>query len=112
MDWMPTAVLVFIFVLGIPITLAVWLIVRAVSAKNRIEELSRRLGGLESEIFRLKRERESAKPVEPAPKPVPVSQVKAAAPSPIPPFQPAPEPKPAFTLPTREQILQSQREGL
>ncbi len=109
MEMIPVIILV---VLGVPAALAIWLIVRAVQARGRIEELSFRLSELETEIIRLKRDRESAKPAEPAPKPVPMPQVKAAAPSPIPSFQPAPEPKPAFTLPTREQILQKQRAGL
>ena len=56
--------LVILVIFGIPIALAIWLVVRAVSAKNRIEELSHRLGALESEIVRLKREKESPKPVE------------------------------------------------
>ena len=85
---------IVLFVLGVPIALAIWLIVRTVAAGNRIDELSRRLGGLEAEVYRLKRERESAKPVEPESKPAT-----------------APEPAPVFTLPTREQILQKQREG-
>jgi len=109
MEMIPVVVLV---VLGVPIALAIWLIVRAVQARGRIEELSFRLSELESEVIRLKRERESAKPAEPAPKPAPVPQVKTAVPSPILPLQPVPEPKPAFTLPSREQILQRQREGL
>jgi hypothetical protein len=109
MAMIPVIILV---VLGIPIALAIWLIVRAVQAKGHIEELSFRLSQLETEIVRLKRERESAQPAEPAPKPVPAPQVKTVVPSPISPFQPAPEPKPAFTLPSRAQILQRQREGL
>ncbi len=91
MEMIPVIVLV---VLGVPITLAIWLIVRAVQARGRIEELSFRLSELESEVIRLKRE--SARPSEPAAKPMPASE---------------PEPPPGFTLPTREQILQKQREG-
>ncbi len=53
-------------ILGVPIALAVWLIVRAVSAKNRIEELSRRLHILEAEVIRLKRDKESAPKTEPS----------------------------------------------
>jgi len=109
MEMIPVIILV---VLGVPAALAIWLIVRTVQARGRIEELSFRLSELETEIIRLKRERESARPAEPAPKPGPVLQVKTAAPSPIPPLQPAPEPKAAFTLPTREQILQRQRADL
>jgi uncharacterized membrane protein len=140
MEMIPVIILV---VLGVPAALAIWLIVRAVQAGARIEELSFRLSQLETEVIRLKRERESAKPAEPAPTPMPVPQVKSAAPSPpltptitpdvvsespveeiapgvwgvpaaapVAPARPAPEPKPAFTLPSREQILQRQREGL
>src|SRR5208282_3297815 len=121
------------------------LIVHAVQARGRIEDLSCRLSELESEIGRLKREQGSAKPAEPAPTTVPTPPVKAATPSPIPPpstpmigpemvpesplaeiapgvlgipaappitpTKPVPGPKPAFTLPTREQILERQREG-
>ncbi len=142
MAMIPVVILV---VLGVPVGLAIWLIVRAVQAKERVEELSSRLSELETEIIRLKRERESARPVEPAPKPVTLPLVKPAAPPPAPlspiptigsemvpesppeeiapgvmgipaappitPAKPAPESKPAFTLPTREQILQRQREG-
>jgi hypothetical protein len=91
MEMIPVIVLV---VLGVPIALAVWLIVRAVQARGRIEELSIRLSELEAEMIRLKQE--STKPSEPGAKPVPASE---------------PEPPPGFTLPTREQILQKQREG-
>ena len=56
--------LVILLIFGIPLALTIWLVVRAVSAKNRIQALSHRLGGLESEIARLKSEKESAKPVE------------------------------------------------
>src|SRR5712671_5747635 len=51
MDWMLVAVLV----LGIPAGVVVWLIARAMSARDRIDALSRRVGALESELFRLKR---------------------------------------------------------
>ena len=79
MEMIPVIILV---VLGVPAALAIWLIVRAVQAGARIEELSFRLSELETEVIRLKRERESAKPAEPAPTPMPVPQVKTAAPSP------------------------------
>jgi uncharacterized membrane protein len=136
---------IILVVLGVPIALAIWLIIHAVQARGRIEDLSSRLSELESEISRLKREHGSAKPAEPAPTPVPAPPVKAVTPSPIPPpstptigpemvpesplaeiapgvlgipaappitpTKPVPGPKPAFTLPTREQILQRQREG-
>ena len=53
MDALP---LIILLVLAIPIALVVWLIVRAVNAQKSIDELSRRLGWLESEHFRAKRE--------------------------------------------------------
>jgi hypothetical protein len=46
------AVLIGLLVFGVPI----WLIVRAVSTRNRIEELSRRLNDLELEFIRRKRD--------------------------------------------------------
>jgi len=91
----PGIALVVLAVFGIPIALAIWLIVRAVSAKNRIEELSYRLGELESEIIRLKREKESPKPFESAPAPQP----KIVTPAPVAPPQPAVTPQPVISLP-------------
>jgi len=76
MDWMPIVVLI----LGVPIALAVWLIVRAVIAKNRIEELSQRFRILEAEIIRLKRDKESALKSEPAPAPKPQPNIIKSAP--------------------------------
>ena len=93
MEMIPVVVLV---VLGVPIALAVWLIVRAVQAKGRIEELSFRLSELEAEVIRLKRE--SAKPAEPAPKPMPMpvaATIKVAEVPPVPPLpKPVAAPKP------------------
>ncbi len=88
--------LVVLVVLGVPIALAVWLIVRAVQTGGRLEELAYRLGEMEAEIIRLKRDREPAKSAEPVAKQAPV---------------PAPAPPPAFVLPTREEIARRQREG-
>jgi hypothetical protein len=107
MEMIPVIVLV---VLGVPIVLAVWLIVRAVQAKGRIEELSFRLSELEAEVIRLKRE--PAKPSEPAPKPAPApvaATIKVAEVPPIPPLpKPAtaprpvvpPQPPPVSAMPT------------
>ena len=105
---------IILAVLGVPIALAIWLIVRAVQAKGRIEELSFRLSELETDVIRLKHERESAQPAASAPKPVTLPPLKTAAPTPsfAPPPPPVPGPKPALTLPSRAQILQRQREGL
>ena len=52
--------LIIVLVIGVPIVLAIWLIVRAVSAENRIEELTRRLSKLEFEVSRLKKDAPSA----------------------------------------------------
>jgi uncharacterized membrane protein len=71
MDWEPIVVLIVLFVVVIPTAVAVWLIVRAVSAGNRIGELSRRLDRLELEISRLKQEKEPSQPVASAPAPQP-----------------------------------------
>ena len=80
----PGIILVVLIILGIPIALAIWLIVRAVSARNRIEELSDRLIALESEMIRLKREKEPPQPVKPAPQPQPqiIAPPPAALPTP------------------------------
>ena len=47
--------LVILVVVGIPIALVVWLIVRAVHAKDNIEELTRRLDSVESGLFAYQR---------------------------------------------------------
>jgi Predicted membrane protein (DUF2339) len=100
----PLIVLVVLAVFGIPLALAVWLIARAVSARNRIEELSRRLGALEVELFQLKHGREAAKPEKTAPAPSP--EIVTAAPAPVVPPEPAvlepaapPSPPPAAAPP-------------
>jgi hypothetical protein len=58
---------VILLAIGLPVVLAVWLIVCAVQGANRIEELSRRIGDLELELFRLKQQRETKPDREPAP---------------------------------------------
>jgi hypothetical protein len=82
---MPVIVLA---VVAVPIVLAVWLIVRAIDAKQSAEKLSRRLDTLEAEILRLKQDRESARPIEPAPAP----EMTYAEP-PVAPEEPAPAPE-------------------
>ena len=89
--------LVVLVILGIPILLAIWLIVRAVNARNRIEELSRRLGELESEVFRLKREKEPPKAVESTIAPAP--QPKIVTPVPVEPPRPVAAPQPVISSP-------------
>jgi len=104
--------IVVLVVLGVPIALAIWLIARAVQAGSRIEELSSRLSELEAEVIRLKRERETAKPAETAPKPGPVPvaatikvpEVPAIPSLPKPVVAPRPvaqPPPPPITLPPR-----------
>ncbi|MGD0206760.1 MAG: DUF2339 domain-containing protein [Verrucomicrobiota bacterium] len=82
--------IVVLVVFGVPIALAVWLIVRAVQAKRRIEELAFRLSELESEVIRLKRE--PAKPSEPAPKPMPAPVAATIKVAEVPPIPPLPKP--------------------
>ncbi|MGA2854261.1 MAG: DUF2339 domain-containing protein, partial [Verrucomicrobiota bacterium] len=91
----PGIILVVLVILGIPIALAIWLIVRAVSARNRIEELTDRLIALESEMSRLKREKEPPKPVEPAPAPAP--QPKIITPPPVAAPSPTVAPQPVIS---------------
>jgi Predicted membrane protein (DUF2339) len=100
MDWIPIVFLIF----GIPLALTVWLIVRAVSAKRRIEELSQRLVELESEMIRLKRPKESSQPAESAPAPLTkiVTLAPAAPPRPAitpQPVMPPPQPWPVTAPP-------------
>jgi uncharacterized membrane protein len=66
---MESILLIVLLVLGIPFALALWLLGRVNQAKDRIEELTRRLDSLDLEVSRMKRERESVHPVEPAPEP-------------------------------------------
>lgn len=56
MEWF----FIILLVLGVPLWLVIWLIVRVVRAGNRIEELSRRLGEVELEVFQLKQKRDAA----------------------------------------------------
>ncbi len=83
-------IFVVLLVIAVPLGLALWLIVRAVAARNRLDELTRRLGELEIEVHRLKRESPEPSATEPTPAP-------AAA--------------PAYALPTRAEILEQQRTG-
>jgi uncharacterized membrane protein len=89
----PGIVLVVLVILGIPIALAIWLIVRAVSTNHRIEGLSDRLVALESEIIRLKGKNESPKPAEPTPAPQP----KIITPPPVAEAQPTATPQPVVS---------------
>jgi uncharacterized membrane protein len=95
----PGIIFVVLATLGVPIALAIWLIVRAIRAGNRIEELSDRLIALESEMFRLKREKELPKPVKPAPAPAPQPKIITPSPVVLPPPAVAPQPAIAPQLP-------------
>jgi len=55
-----------LLVIGAPIALAVWLIVRTVITRQGIDELRRRLGALEQEVHRLRKEGGPAEPLPPA----------------------------------------------
>ena len=96
-------------IFGISFALAIWLVARAVSAKNRIEQFSHRLDAVESEIALLKREKESPRPVQadsalPKPPeivtPAPVAPRPTVEPPPIisssPPRPPIITPPPVF----------------
>jgi hypothetical protein len=88
---MPEWALVIVLILGVPILVGIWLIVRAVKSGQRIEELARRVGELELELFRLKKERP----------PAPVAQTLAQAEPPI---------EPQAEKPSRAEIVQRWRE--
>src|ERR1700722_20906832 len=87
--------LVILLIVGIPVALAIWLVVRAVSARNRIQELSHRLGALESEIAQLKREKESPRPVESDS--APPAQPEVFTPTPATPPRPIVTPQPILS---------------
>ncbi len=100
---MEGAFVLVLLVLTVPICIGIWLIVRAVAAKDRLERLSMRLAILETTIRRLEQERQRPAPAQatapepriPSVKPVPepaqtvglVPQAAAAA-APTPAFQP------------------------
>ncbi|MBC8003051.1 MAG: hypothetical protein H7X97_10735, partial [Opitutaceae bacterium] len=71
--------LIILALVAVVIGLPIWLIVRAVSSGQRLDELTRRLGQAELEIFRLKKTRDAAPPVEPARPPTfadsPITQI-------------------------------------
>jgi uncharacterized membrane protein len=83
MEW----AFVVLLVLGVPITLGIWLVVRAVQSGRRIDELSLRIGALERDLFRLKTERTSV----PASQPTPEAEAVTPPPMSAETFQPLPE---------------------
>jgi len=90
-------VFIILLILGVPVLVAIWLIVRAISAGSKIEELTRRLGFLEKELLRLKQDREQT-PQTPELHPAATSAPhveKPPEPAPIKPVAPTPTPEPA-----------------
>jgi hypothetical protein len=81
-------------VLGIPIAVTVWLITRALSARQRLDELSSRLSEVELELIRLRNEKESPAPLETKPVPAPVPVQENFRPANITPPAPVPNPPP------------------
>jgi Predicted membrane protein (DUF2339) len=88
MDWIPIVFLI----LGFPIALAVWLIVRTIKTSDRIEEFSQRLNTLEAELFRLKQGSLSILKIEPAPTPEAkiITTLPPLTPKPVIPSVPSP----------------------
>ena len=82
--------LIIVLIIGTPIVLAIWLIASAISSKNRIEDLNRRVDDLQAELVRMRRSPSPAPTpapkAEPAPKTEPVT-----APVPVPVVEPLEE---------------------
>ena len=55
MEALPFIILLVLIILGLPIVLAIWLIVRVADARNRIGGLSQKVDWLELELLRMKR---------------------------------------------------------
>jgi len=86
----PGIAFVILVILAVPIALAIWLIARAVSARNSIEEFSRRIGQLEFEISKLKRAKGP---------PASSVQQETIAPAPVAPPKPTVTPEPVVSAP-------------
>jgi hypothetical protein len=101
----PLIPIVVLVGLGVPFAVAVWLIVRAVSAQGSLEELSRRLQKVEFELSHLNQAKGKESPgpaatmpiVPPAPQPDLASPAPAVTPPPIVLARPAPSPAHALT---------------
>ena len=70
--------LILLFI-GAPIALVVWLIARAIGTRQSLEEIQRRLGSLEREVFRLKREPGQPSPATPVAPKAPSAATAAVA---------------------------------
>src|SRR5580692_4512850 len=93
--------LVVLLVLGIPIVVGIWLIVRAFDARQRIEELTRRLARLETDFIQAKEEASAARAALGT---IPPESAAAAAPQPI--SVPAPAATPEAITPEPELATQ------
>ena len=90
-------VLLILLIFGVPLAVAIWLIVRAINAGRKIEELSRRINLLEKELLRLEQGREqTAKVPEYRPVAPPPPRVESP-PEPTKPFVPSTAPPPIST---------------
>jgi type II secretory pathway pseudopilin PulG len=95
-------ILLVLLIIGGIIALAVWLIARAVGAKQSIDELQRRLGSIESEVARLKGETARAPVEAPVPPEMPgVAAIVAAEAAPRQPTPPSAQPVPPPIPPER-----------
>jgi len=81
--------IVVVFALGATLLLAIWLIVSAVSSKNRIAELTQRVDDLQIDVIRLRKSQ--TPPPPPAPAAAPKAEPAPAA-APAPPPEPTPVP--------------------
>ena len=107
MDALPFIILVALILLALPIILAIWLIMRASEARNRIEELAGRLDRVELELLSVRRHSPDApadfkKPAEANPlqaKPQPVRESFESAPPPVIPPEPVVPPEPIGIVP-------------
>src|SRR4051794_5620417 len=96
-------VIIILLVLGVPLAVALWLIVRAITARNELSELFRRLSQLEREILCLKQGREGepeSRPLKSAAAEVATTLEATRPAAPTPPPEPASQPAPpVFTPP-------------
>jgi hypothetical protein len=74
-------IILVLLLIGAPIALLVWLIARAVVARQGIDELRRRLGALEREVNHLRMERGAAVPAAPLSPEAPAARTPVAAPT-------------------------------
>src|SRR5579862_1772576 len=123
--------LIILLIVGVPIFLAIWLVVRAAQAGSKLETLFRRIEALEVELQRLKerppaaptrapetqplkpepastleyilQQRELKRPKPPEPPITPPAQPPPLPPQPAPVFQPPPRPEPVLAQSTPPQ---------